>query len=98
MENNKTHDDNNTTEEIRKRNEEFAAEALEMFLSSYPPAKDINEATRFFTTNEIDNIIRNVFPTAIIDLYSISVFLKTNNYKYAAMLDEFNPGFKWMVK
>jgi hypothetical protein len=90
--------DSEKIEEIRKQNEAFAAEAFEMFRDSYPPANNIDEATRFLTTDEIAATIRNIFPTTTIDLYLLCLFLKNSQYQYAPMLNEFNPCFKWMIK
>ncbi|MDR1198686.1 MAG: hypothetical protein LBK94_06695 [Prevotellaceae bacterium] len=96
--NNNPAPDNNKTDEMRKQNDAFAAEAFEMFYSAYPPAADISEAIRFFTTDEIAKTVQDIFPTATIDKYMLTLFLKQSGYKSIAMHNEFNPCFKWMIK
>jgi hypothetical protein len=85
-------------EERRKQNEEFTIEALNAFVKHYPPAHNINEATRFLTTAEIVQSIKEIYPTAIVDDYTLSIILKTSGYRFAPMRDQFNPAFKWMTK
>ena len=85
-------------EERRKQNEEFAAEALSVFVKHYPPAHTIDEATRFLTTPEIIHTIKEIYPTAIIDDYTVSLILKNSGYRFMPMHDQFNPAFRWMAK
>jgi methylmalonyl-CoA mutase N-terminal domain/subunit len=84
--------------ERHEQNVAFAAEALNAFVKHYPPAKTIDEAARFLTAAEIIHSIKEIYPTACIDDYTLSVFLKTAGYRFASMQDKFNPAFKWMTK
>lgn len=85
-------------EEIRRQNEAFTYEAFELFLKHYPPAGSINEATRFFSAEEISCAIKGLYPTADVDAYSVSLLLKESGYRYTALKDNFNLVMKWMVK
>jgi hypothetical protein len=69
-------------EERRKQNEAFAAEALSAFVKHYPPARNITEATRFLTTAEIIQTVNEIYPTAAVDAYTLSLFLKQAGYHF----------------
>ncbi|MDR2449840.1 MAG: hypothetical protein LBD52_07775 [Prevotellaceae bacterium] len=84
--------------ERHEQNVAFVAEALNAFVKHYPPAHTIDEATRFLTAAEIIQAIKEIYPTATIDDYALSVFLKHAGYRFAPMRDQFNPSFKWMTK
>ncbi|MDR1629922.1 MAG: hypothetical protein LBS36_06890 [Oscillospiraceae bacterium] len=84
--------------ERHEQNVTFAAEVLNAFVKHYPPAHTIDEATRFLTAGEIIQAIKEIYPTAIIDDYTLSVFLKTVGYRFAPMRDQFNTAFRWMAK
>jgi methylmalonyl-CoA mutase N-terminal domain/subunit len=84
--------------ERHEQNVAFAVEALNAFVKHYPPAKTIDEAARFLTAAEIIHTIKEIYPTASIDDYTLSVFLKTVGYRFAPMPDQFSPSFKWMTK
>jgi hypothetical protein len=89
-------------ERLRKERHEqniaFAAEALNAFVKHYPPARNIDEAGSFLTTAEILQTINEIYPTATIDAYALSIFLKQAGYRFTPMHDQFNPSFKWMIK
>jgi type III secretory pathway component EscR len=104
MKNQKTQDitekqqEKKRNEEKYRQNEAFAEEALSAFLKHYPPAYTIAEAVRFFTSKEIADTVKDIYPTATVDDYTLSLFLKTAGYSYAPMNDQFNISFKWMTK
>jgi methylmalonyl-CoA mutase N-terminal domain/subunit len=84
--------------ERHEQNVAFAAEALSAFAKHYPPARNITEAVRFLTTAEIIQTVNEIYPTAAIEAYTLSLFLKQAGYRYIPMPDRFNPSFKWMIK
>jgi hypothetical protein len=90
--------DEQQSEERHEQNIAFAAEALNAFVKHYPPARNIDEAGRFLTTAEILQTINEIYPTATMDAYALSVFLKQAGYRFTPMHDQFNPSFKWMTK
>jgi hypothetical protein len=85
-------------EAIRIQNEAFTNDVLLSFLKYFPPAETLEEAARFYTSDEIIDAIRKLFPTAIIDTFLLSVFLKEHKYSYTAISGSFNISFKWMIK
>ena len=85
-------------ETIRIQNEAFTADVLLSFLRFFPPAATPEEATRFFTTDEIIDAVRKLFPTAYINTFLISTFLKDHGYQYAPIAGTFNISFKWLIK
>ena len=84
--------------ERHEQNVAFAAEALNAFVKHYPPARNISEATRFLTAGEIIQAINEIYPSATIDNYTLSVFLKQAGYQFVPMHNQFNTAFRWIIK